>query len=87
MGAIHMKTIYLELANDCIQFEGSYKDDWGMNRKFESFKVKSFSGQMVHITVIKDSMKLTTITKKMNFDNGSVFISFGKNKIKVGEYE
>lgn len=82
-----MKTILLKLTYDLIPCHGSFKNDWGLKKTFDSFKVKRFSGQRVYLGVRKNGMNMTELSKKMEFLNGDVFVSFGKNKVKIGEYE
>lgn len=82
-----MKTILLKLTSDLMPCQGTYKNDWGLKRAFDSFKVKRFSGQRVYLSVMKDGMNMTELSKKMEFRNGDVFVSFGRSKVKVGEYE
>ncbi|TPG68675.1 hypothetical protein EEL31_09160 [Brevibacillus laterosporus] len=82
-----MKTIYLELNKEYIPCEGTFKDDWGIVKQFDGIRVKSFSGQRVYLSAIKNSMNLKEIIKKMCFKNGNAYVSIGKNKVKIGEYK
>ncbi|MFB0831527.1 hypothetical protein ACEU2D_18230 [Brevibacillus laterosporus] len=82
-----MKTIHLELNKEYIPCEGTFKDDWGIAKQFDAIRVKSFSGQRVYLSAIKNSMNLKEIIKKMCFENGNAYVSIGKNKVKIGEYK
>lgn len=79
--------ITVNLINGVIEHSGSYKDDWGGKREFDSFKIKEVINSRVYITVIKDSIKRATIIKQMKFVDGNILISFGKSKVKIGTYE
>lgn len=75
-----------ELNQNQIFTNGKYSDNWGNSREFDSFLVKNTKNKTMYITVLKNQMKMSTIAKRMNFDNGNVSISFGKKKIIVGKY-
>lgn len=82
-----MKIKITDINYNVIIQSGSYKDDWGNKRQFDSFKVKSTNGTMVYITVIKENIKQSTIGKKMKFNDGVITISFNKDIVQIGQYE
>lgn len=78
--------ILLNLTRGVIPFVGTYKDEWGFLRHFDSFKIASTSGKRAYLTTIKDGMGLSEIIKKMEFEAGEVFVSFGKDAVVLGTY-
>ena len=63
-----------------------FKDSFGNKREMDSFKINYTSGQRVYITPIKDSMKITTISKNMIFQDGIINIKQGKQVVSIGTY-
>jgi hypothetical protein len=56
--------------------------------KFNYAKVKHTSGTRVYLTVFRDNIPLTEITKQMTFEDGTIYIKENsKNKIAIGTYE
>jgi hypothetical protein len=54
---------------------------------YDSLKIKESKGKRLYMTAIKDGMRMTTVIKTMKFEEGKIYISFGKVKHEIGTYE
>lgn len=82
-----MITINLNLKNEVFSCVGHFKDEWGFKREMDSFKIDYTSGERAYIVPIKNKMGITTIAKKMFFNEGIVSIKLNKQVIEIGTYE
>jgi hypothetical protein len=64
--------------------EQSGKQDQYM---YDSLKIKESKGKRLYLTAIKEGMRMTTVMKTMKFEEGKIFISFGKVTHEIGTYE
>lgn len=55
--------------------------------EYDTLKIKESKGKRLYLSAIKNGMRMTTVTKIMKFENGKVYITFGKDKIEIGTYE
>lgn len=55
-------------------------------RTLEGIIFKRNSGKRIYFTGIMNGMRMCEIAKIMSFKDGKVFISFGKDKLEIGEY-
>lgn len=82
-----MKIEIIDLKN-YIEFNGKYKNDWGLEKEFDSFKITNVSKRgMVSITVYRNKIPLTSFKKKLKFENKVVTIIFNKNVVEIGNYK
>ncbi len=57
------------------------------NRNYTSLRIQRISNSRVYFFTIKNGMKMNTMAKKMQLDNGKVYVSFGKQgKLYIGTY-
>ena len=54
---------------------------------YDTLKIKESKGKRLYLTAIKDGMRMTTVIKTMKFEEGKIYISFGKAKHEIGSYE
>lgn len=80
-------TIELDLKLDTIRHNFKGQDSFGNNREYDSFIINYTSGKRVYLSVIKNNIRYTTISKTMKFQDNKVLISFGKDKIQIGTYK
>jgi hypothetical protein len=76
-----MKTITLDLNLSKIPHTGTHEQ-----RQYQAFKVSYTKGKRAYITLIKDGYNLCSVAKLMQFKEGNVLLSFGKEKINIGTY-
>lgn len=55
--------------------------------EYDSLIIKESKGKRLYLTAIKNGMRMTTVIKTMKFDNGKIYLSFGKVKHEIGTYE
>jgi hypothetical protein len=55
--------------------------------EYDSLKIKESKGKRLYLTGIKNGIRMTTVIKTMKFEEGKIFISFGKVKHEIGTYE
>jgi hypothetical protein len=54
---------------------------------YDTLKIKESKGKRLYMTAIKNGMKMVTVMKTMKFEDGKIFVSFGKNdKMEIGTY-
>jgi hypothetical protein len=75
-------TIILNIHTWTINQSGK-QDQWS----YDSLKIRESSGKRLYLTAIKDGIRMTTVIKTMNFQDGKIYISFGKVKHEIGTYE
>jgi hypothetical protein len=54
--------------------------------EYNQLKIKESKGKRLYLTAIKDGMRMVTLSKVMKFEEGRVYLSFGKNKVEIGTY-
>ena len=78
--------IQVELSGNVFNVNFSHTNDFGQKREYDGILIDNTSQSRVYCTAVKNGIKYTTIAKKMLFDNGNVFLKFGKNKVVIGTY-
>jgi hypothetical protein len=66
------------------QIEQSGKKD---QYTYDSLKIKASKGKRLYLTAFKNNMPMVEVIKMMKFENGKVYISFGKVKHEIGTYK
>lgn len=82
-----MTTITVKFYSHPIPCITSFTDSEGRKREMDHFKINYTSGKRVYLTAIKNSLRLTRISKKMILDNGKASVKFGNQEITIGTYE
>lgn len=54
---------------------------------YDQLRINESKGRKLYLTAIKNGMRMVTVSKIMKFEDGKIFISFGKNKIEIGTYK
>jgi hypothetical protein len=54
---------------------------------YDSLTIKESKGKRLYMTAIKNGMRMTTVIKTMKFEEGKIYVSFGKVKHEIGTYE
>lgn len=81
-----MTTIMLDLNKNKINYTFKRENDFGFTSVYDGFKINRTKGKRVYLFAMKNNIKHNTFFKNMRFEDGDVVISFGKDKIKIGEY-
>jgi hypothetical protein len=55
--------------------------------KYNHAKVRRTSGTRVYLVAYRDNTPLVEFAKQMSFENGTIYIKNGKNKIEIGTYQ
>lgn len=55
--------------------------------EYDSLKIKASKGKRLYLTAFKNHMPMVEVIKIMKFEEGKIYISFGKNKYEIGTYE
>jgi hypothetical protein len=54
---------------------------------YDSLRIKESKGKRLYMTAIKNGIPMVTVIKTMKFEDGKIYISFGKVKHEIGTYE
>lgn len=82
-----MVTITLDLDMNMIHYKFEKENDFGFMKTYDGFIINRTSGKRVYMQTVKDGILQNSFFKTMKFENGNVFINFGKDKIKIGSYK
>lgn len=80
----------VELYTNEFKRSGKLKDVTFLNGEYTSLQIKRFGNGRVYFMAWNNSIngKVGTLAKQMQFIDGKVIISFGKNdKLEIGEYK
>ncbi|PGT90003.1 hypothetical protein [Bacillus thuringiensis] len=57
-------------------------------RKYDQLRVKSASNGRIYFSTVKEGMRMSTMAKQMQLEEGKVYVSFGKaGKLVIGTYK
>ena len=80
--------LQVELNANYFPVKFTHTNDFGQKREYEGIEIQNSSQSRIYFNAIKNGIRYTTISKKMQFDdNRNVFVKFGKNKIVIGSYK
>lgn len=85
-----MKIIIKEITKDTFPFIGSTKEysNKAYNKNFNRAFISYTSKTQAYLIVMDNDIKLTEISKRMNFEKGKIYLKDDKkNIINIGSYE